>query len=103
MKKLIEALGFTLVSQCSCGGTFTQNFTNKSRFEGIKIVLKPEFKKFEIIKHGRSLAKGKGTPEQNCVELLTEALKKHGIIKEQNQNVETESQEQASEETVPEQ
>lgn len=48
MKEFLTAKGFTLASQCSCGGTFRQTFKKSINFKTYEVILMPNRVRFEL-------------------------------------------------------
>jgi len=73
MKEFLTEKGFTLVSQCSCGGTFRQTFKKNINFKSFTVILMPRRSRFEFRSDYKVAARG-------TYDDLEETLKEHEVI-----------------------
>lgn len=58
MKEFLLSKGFTLTSQCSCGGTFRQTFRQNIGIKTYEVILMPNRGRFELRYNYKVIAKG---------------------------------------------
>ena len=74
MKEVLEANGFKLLWQCSCGGTHNMTFGKTVNLKSYEVTIRPSQKSFTISSSNTRIAAGKE-------DTLTQKLIENGIIK----------------------
>jgi len=73
MEDILKNAGFTMINQCSCGGTLNQTWTKAVGLKKYEVKTQPKRMRFEIRLSNARIATGKQ-------EELTDKLKENGII-----------------------